>query len=494
MNRRIQTANRAARGPNPHPREIEIGTTMSEVTTTSQALKARSIGSTIFVGIILLTAILAVLNPQGQFSFELADTIRPVDELWVLIAAAMVFFMQVGFLTYEVGLARQSHATVVAIKNIVDWTISSLAFTAIGFGIMFGTSVGGLFGTDLFALQGLTDMNTTVSGPTFFLFQLAFAGTAITLVSGSLVERTTLLAYSITAAVIGLVIYPTFGHWVWGNFLNPDNGAWLAELGFHDFAGGSVVHLIGATVAMTGLVIIGPRIGRFGAKGEVNDIESSNIGMTMMGVLVLWFGWWGFNGGSHLALNGNVTQTIINTNLAGVAGLFSGGMWAYFFHGRYALNTKLIGGAIGSLVAVTACADIVSPLGALAIGLIAGVVYAIGHDWLLTLKVDDALGVIPAHGFCGIWGLLATAIFGAASTFEHGRMVQLVIQLVGILVAIAWSGGISFLTFRVIQRFVGLRVSPAEELGGSSMETGQEMDPTQRLRAKVRAHVAAARD
>ncbi|MFK7918524.1 MAG: ammonium transporter [Ilumatobacter sp.] len=464
---------------------------MSNVSVSQQGAKARSVSSFIFVAIVLVLAIVAVVQPGSKISFEFGDKVNLIDELWVLFAAALVFFMQIGFLAYEVGLARPAHATVVAVKNVVDWTISSIGFTAIGFGIMFGSSVGGFFGTDLFALQGISDLSNTVSGPTFFLFNLAFAGTAITLVSGSLVERTTLLAYSIVAVAIALLIYPVFGHWVWGDFLNADNGAWLARIGFRDFAGASVVHLVGATVALVGLVIIGPRIGRFGPKGEVNEVAPSNVGFTMMGVLVLWFGWWGFNGGSHLALDGNVTSTIINTNLAGVSGLVAGGLWAYMFHGRYALNTKLVGGAIGGLVAITACANIVSPLSAVVIGLVAGIVYAIGHDWLLTLKIDDALGVVPAHGFGGIWGLLAVGIFGPSELFEQGRLVQIFIQLAGAAVAIAWAGGVSFIIYRIIQRFVGLRIAPSEELGGASLEVNENMDPMQRLKAKVKAHSAS---
>ena len=234
-------------------------------------------------------------------------------------------------------------------------------------------------------------------------------------------ERTSLLAYSILAVVIALLIYPVYGHWVWGNFLNPDNGAWLAELGFHDFAGGSVVHLLGATIAFVGLKVIGPRIGRFGPNGEVNELAPSNIGLTMLGVLILWFGWWGFNGGSHLAFNGDVTATIVNTNLAGVAGLAGAGMWAYLMQERYAMNTKLVGGAIGGLIAITSSADIISPFASLAIGLVAGVIYSIAHDFLLSIKIDDALGVVPAHGFCAIWGLLSLALFATDDTFEHGR-------------------------------------------------------------------------
>jgi ammonium transporter, Amt family len=467
---------------------------MSDLTVTKPAMNVRRMVSAAFVAFVALFALLAVVRPGAQLSAPLGADIEPADEVWVLICAALVFFMQAGFLAYEVGLSRPVHATVVALLNLLDWAIGTVVFVLVGFGLMYGSSAGGFIGTDLFALNGLTKLSNTVSGPTFFIYQLAFAGTAITLVSGALVERISLMAYSIIAAAIGLIVYPVFGHWVWGNLLIPDNGAWLAELGFRDFAGGSVVHLLGATVALTGLVIIGPRIGRFGAKGEVNELGASNVGLTLLGVMMLWFSWWAFNGGSHLAITGDVAGTILNTNLGGVCGVFGAGLWAYFFQNNYAVNTKLVGGTVAGLVAITPGADIVGLNAAMVIGLVAGIIYSIGHDFLLTLRVDDALGVIPAHGFASIWGLIALAIFAPTENFEHGRLVQIVIQGGGVLVTITWAFSSSFVVFKLVQRFVGLRISPADELGGQTYEGGEDQDPIQRLRAKVQAHTAAARD
>ena len=456
-----------------------------------KARKVKGIASVVFVGILTLVCFIAVLVPGNQIENPF-DSTNPLDEMWVLFSAALVFFMQAGFLAYEVGLARPVHATVVAMKNVVDWTIASLGFFFIGFGLMFGSSASGFIGTDLFALTGANDVGTSVTTLTFFLFQVAFAGTAITLVSGSLVERTSLLAYTLLSIVIALVIYPVFGHWVWGNFLNPDNGAWLAEIGFHDFAGGSVVHLLGATIAFVGMKIIGPRIGRFGPDGEVNELAPSNVGLTMLGVLILWFGWWGFNGGSHLAFNGDVTATIVNTNLSGVAGLVGAGMWAYLMQERYAMNTKLVGGAIGGLIAITSSADIMSPFASIAVGLVAGVIYSLSHDFLLSIKVDDALGVVPAHGFCAIWGLLSLALFATDDQFEHGRFVQLGIQALGVAVCIAWAAGVSWIAYMAIQRWVGLRVAPTAELGGIDLEGGEGKDPLRRLQARIDERKALA--
>ena len=436
----------------------------------------------VFSAILLGVAIFAVMRPGAQIGVPAGADIRAVDEMWVLVCAALVFFMQAGFLAYEVGLARPAHAAVVAMKNVIDWTISSVFFFLVGFGLMFGAG-NGLIGTDLFLLSGLGEISGSVSGATFFIFQVAFAGTAITLVSGSLVERTTLLAYSAISVAIGAIIYPVFGHWVWGNLLVESNTAWLAELGFHDFAGGSVVHLLGAVVAFVGIVMIGPRIGRFGPDGTVKHFPMPSIGLTLLGIIILWFGWIGFNGGSFLAIDGRVPGVIIVTNLAAVSGLVGAGLTAYLFHGRYAMNTKLVGGAIGGLVAITSGADVVTPVGALAIGLIGGFLYAIGHDLLLRWEIDDALGVIPAHGLCAIWGLLGLAVFAPAGTFERPMLEQVLVQLIGVLVCVLWAGSASFLVYRATQAFAGLRVSPVDEMQGFDLEAGNEYHPRRRGRA-----------
>lgn len=437
----------------------------------TRAARVRRLAAMGFTALLFLVAALAMWKPGAQLALPSMDGIQPVDELWVLISACLVFLMQAGFLAYEAGMARPVHAGLVAMLNVVDWAISSLAFFLVGFGVMFGSS-NGLMGLDLFALDGISEMNTTVTGPTFFLFQLAFAGTAITLVSGALVERITLLAYSTLAVAIGLFIYPVYGHWVWGNALNPDNNAWLAELGFHDFAGGSVVHLLGATSAFVGIVMMGPRIGRFAADGSVKTWEAPNIGITALGTLILWFGWWGFNGGSHLAYNRSVAGTIVVTNLAAVAGLVGAGLTAYLLQGRWAMNTKLMGGALGGLIAITPGSDVVTPIGAVAMGLVAGWIYCVGHDWLLRLKVDDAFGVIPAHGFCAIWGLMTLPLFTPSSVWDRPVTEQLLVQGIGTFVCIAWAGITTFAVLFAVRAFAGLRASPLAEIHGMDLEQG----------------------
>ena len=409
--------------------------------------------SFLFLGLVLAISAFAFLTP-GASATNTGETelATPLNELWVLVCAALVFLMQGGFLCYEVGLARPAHTTSVAIKNLVDWAIGTLGFVSVGFALMFGLSSGGFFGTSYLFLDGLTDAATSVSGITFMLFQLAFAGTAITLVSGSLVERTSLLAYGMIAAWLAVVVYPVYGHWVWGNLLEGGNTPWLASLGFHDFAGGTVVHLLGATVAYVGIKMIGPRIGRFDSNGQPKEMEASNIGMTMLGVIILWFGWWGFNGGSFLTFGLNAGYAILVTNLAAVAGLVGAGAFAYLFQNRYMLTMKLVGGAISGLVSITPGADVVGLAGAAALGLIAGAVFSWGNDYLLRQQVDDALGIIPAHGGGAIVGTLGLVFFAADGTFEGGIINQITVQLAGVVLCVVWAAGASYPIYWIIKR------------------------------------------
>ncbi len=426
--------------------------------------------ATALVAFGLLLVLVAMALPRSESELSTPVFGSAIDEAWVLLATALVFFMQAGFLTFEVGLAREVHAGAVAMKNMIDWTVGSLAFFFVGFGLMFGTS-NGFIGTDLFAADGLFEIQTaTVSGVTFFLFQMAFAGTAITIISGSLVERTTFLAYVLFSAVVGLVIYPVYGHWVWSGLFSADNEGWLASLGFRDFAGGTVVHTTGAWAALVGVTLVGPRIGRFRPNGTVRVFEASNIPVTALGTLILWFGWFGFNGGSALALTADVPRIILVTNLSGVAGLVGAAVYAYLIEDRIDMIGKMIGGALSGLVAITAGADVVGPLGALAIGFVAGIIYDIGYELLIRFKIDDALGVVPAHGFAGAWGVIALAIFAPASALGRSNTEQLMIQLVGLGVNLVWVVSVSFIAFSILRRLVGLRVSPLREQRGVHLE------------------------
>jgi len=407
------------------------------------------------------------LNELSQFT--------TVDNLWVLIAAALVFFMQAGFKVLETGLVKQEHRQGIGVKNLMDWVAGCLAFFLIGFGLMFGESLGGTIGSSFFIGEGLEGYSKG-----FFIFQLAFAGTALTIVSGAMSGRTALFPYFIASSITAVFIYPIFGHWAWGNLLIETNTPWLARLGFMDFAGSTVVHSVGAWIGLVGIYMVGPRLGRYTAKGVIQPVKASDYSYSILGVMILWFGWWGFNGGSTLSFSEDVVSIILNTNLAAAAACFSA-----YIHVKYVQKSrdtieKMIGGALTGLVAITACCNVVSPLQSILIGIIAGFIHNISYVFLIEkLKLDDPVGAIPVHGFGGIFGTLSVAIFGDQNLLVHSRLNQLGIQLVGIIVCMAFTMLSAYIVFKVIKYFFGLRLSPREEMEGSvfsDVDTPPEME------------------
>jgi Amt family ammonium transporter len=408
----------------------------------------------------------SVIATVGDVKRAQAEAKTLADQAWVLVAACLVFFMQVGFLALEVGFVRRKAIVITAMKNVVDWTVCVLAFFFCGWGLMFGHTTDGLVGGDGWLLDHHGGINIGVG--IHFLFNLAFAGTSATIVSGAMAERTGFLPYVICSAVVTAVIYPVVGHWIWGNSFYGDNSTLLTQWGFHDFAGSTVVHSVGGWVSLIGVIVIGPRMGRFDATGKPIDLGNYSLAWAGMGVLVLWFGWWGFNGGSTLTLDGNrVASIIANTNIAAAAGGF-----VAMIHGKYSqdgrdLTAKFMGGLLGGLVAITANCDIVSPWAALAIGTIAGVIHNVALEGLLKLRLDDPVGAIPVHLGCGIWGTLAVGIFGDATAFgDNSRLQQIGVQLLGIGIVGAYTVFVSLATFLLLKRYIGLRVSPQEELAG----------------------------
>lgn len=392
-----------------------------------------------------------------------------VDHVWVLTAATMVFFMQAGFFALEVGCVRRHNIDSVAFKNVVDYLVSAIGFYLVGFGLMFGHNLGGPIGTDLFAWNGSAQPGGSPLGMIFLLFQLAFASTAVTIVSGATAERIRFTTYLVSAAVTGIIIYPVFGHWAWGNLFFADNRTWLTKLGFLDFAGSTVVHSLGGWVALVAVLMLGARHGRYDASGNVQPMPGYSQLWAVLGVFILWFGWWGFNGGSTLALNADVGLILLNTNLAGAAG----GLMA-FLHARYAQNRgamkeKMLGGILGGLVAITAGCNIVSPMSALVIGALAGMLHNVVYDRMMyRWRIDDPVGAIPVHLACGILGTLCVALFGNVGAFPngHGRAVQFLVQLAGVVACGAWSCGAAWLTYRLMRSAIGLRVTEAEERAG----------------------------
>ena len=392
--------------------------------------------------------------------------------LWILVCAGLVFVMQAGFLCLESGLTRNKNAINVALKNVADFAIAALLFWSVGFGLMFGDTVLGWFGASLFG-----PVNRLQSDPwlaAFLLFQMMFCATAATIVSGAVAERMHFLAYMLISAVVAGFIYPVFGHWAWGGAIYGNETGWLEALGFVDFAGSTVVHSLGGWVALAVVLAIGPRSGRFKAGEPPRVIPAGNMPVAMLGVLLLFFGWFGFNGGSTLAFDGSVPLIMVNTALAAAAGIVVGIALGWRLYGycevMYALN-----GAIAGLVAITACAHVVTPGAAILIGGVGGAIMVFANEYLLRHRVDDAVGAIPSHLAAGIWGTLAVALFGDLELIATGlsRWHQLGVQALGIAVCGLWAFGVAWLLLRIIGGVTRLRVSSEDErLGLNVSEHG----------------------
>jgi Amt family ammonium transporter len=384
-----------------------------------------------------------------------------MDVLWILCAAMLVFVMQAGFLCLESGLVRSKNSINVAAKNISDFTVSSTIFWAVGFAIMFGDSYGGIVGTDnfLFGNDASPLLITT------FLFQMMFCGTAATLVSGAVAERTSYFGYLIITVTISLFIYPVVGHWAWAGIISGTATGWLELIGFVDFAGSTVVHSVGGWVALAAILIIGPRIGQFDESSR--RIPGSNVPMAVLGAMLIWFGWFGFNGGSTLGWTESVPSILLNTCLAAFWGGIAATIIKYKTDG-YIDVLQIINGVLSGLVAITASCHVVSVGSAVIIGFIAGIIAFYGGRWLEHKKIDDVMGVVPVHLFAGIWGTLAVALFGNSESIGTGlsQFEQLESQLIGIVVIGVYSFSIAYLILRVVNHFYSLRVSEKEELIG----------------------------
>ena len=383
-----------------------------------------------------------------------------IDILWVVICAGLVFTMQAGFLCLESGLTRSKNNINVAIKNLTDFGISSALYWAFGFALMFGATQAGWIGSSHF-LTGIGQGGGWLAA--FFLFEMMFCGTCVTIVSGAVAERMRFGAYLMVAAIVSSLIYPVFGHWAWGGAYEGLPG-WLRARGFVDFAGSSVVHSVAGWVALAALLIIGPRAGRFPPGGPPRRIHGANLPMAMLGGLILWFGWLGFNGGSTLAMNEQVARILTNTTLAAGAGmvtaLFIGWWWFGYADPFFPLN-----GTLAGLVAITANAFVVDAAAAVFIGAI-GAVFMLGaHDLLERLRVDDAVGAIPAHLAAGMWGTAAVALFGDPRLLATGldRWGQLQVQVLGIAVCGLFAFGVTYVLLSVINRVFPLRVTPEQE-------------------------------
>lgn len=389
------------------------------------------------------------------------------DTIWVLIGAFMVFFMQPGFAMVETGFTRAKNAGNIVMKNFMDLCLGSIVFWIIGFGLMFGTDIGGLLGTPDFFVQN--DYGASYPSWAFFIFQTVFCATAATIVSGAMAERTKFSVYCMYSILISAIIYPISGHWIWG-------GGWLAEMGFHDFAGSTAVHMVGGVAALVGAKLLGPRIGKYNADGSVNAIPGHSLTLGALGVFILWFGWFGFNGGSTVCATGDDVLTsmgriFVTTNLAAAAAATATMFLTWLRYGKPDVSMTL-NGALAGLVAITAGCDTVSVPGSFAIGIIAGIVIVFAVEFFdQVLKIDDPVGAISVHGVCGALGTLLVGIFAVDGGLLYGGGTDLLLtQATGVIAVAAYIGIVMTFVFQIIDKTIGLRVTAREEIAGLDME------------------------
>jgi ammonium transporter len=391
------------------------------------------------------------------------SSVEATDIAWLLFASALVLLMQAGFTALESGLVRSKNSVNVAIKNFANFLVAASLFWLFGFGLMFGSDEGGVVGASSFFFD--SDRAFLAA---FFVFQLGFIGTATTLMSGAVAERMRFGGYLVLATFVAAVTYPVFGHWAWGDAGltgNGDSDGWLKDLGFVDFAGSTVVHSIGGWVALAAIIILGPRIGRFGAGAM--PIRGHDLPVTTLGVFILWVGWYGFNGGSTFGLTADVPGVIVNTTLAATFGGLVGMTLTWLLDRRPDVVT-IMNGSLAGLVGITASANLMSPWKAALIGGVAAVVMQAVTLGLERLSIDDAVGAVPVHLGAGIWGTLAVGLLGDVDSFPvaSSRIEQIGIQLVGIGVAFVWAFGVGFLVLSLINRRFPFRIGPEGELAG----------------------------
>ncbi len=435
-----------------------------------------------FLWLFLLGTMLLVIGSpliaQDMSETAVADTSitdalqKNMDIVWTCVAAFLVFFMQAGFAMVESGFTRAKNTINIMMKNLMDFSIGSIAFFLLGFGLMFGVT-NGLFGTTQFLLAG-TDVAGGDWNWTFLIFQTVFAATAATIVSGAMAERTKFSGYLIYSVFISAFIYPIFGSWAWGSLL--EGSGWLEGMGFTDFAGSTVVHSIGGWLALAGAIVLGPRIGKYGPDGKARAIPGHNIAIAALGVFILWFGWFGFNPGSTTAAIGDIGRIAVTTNLAAAAGAI-GAMFTSWIISRKPDGSMMLNGALAGLVAITAGCASVSPVSSIIIGLIAGIIVVLSVFFIdNVLKVDDPVGAVSVHAVNGAWGTLAVGLFATdGGLFLGGGAKLLGVQALGVVTAFAWAFGLGMILFSVIKKTVGLRVSEEEELRGLDIgEHGME--------------------
>lgn len=389
-----------------------------------------------------------------------------VNTIWVLLGAALVFFMQAGFAMVETGFTRAKNAGNIIMKNLMDFAIGTPLFWLTGFGIMFGGAGAFIGGFDPLVRGDYSGiLPAGVPLPAYLIFQTVFCATAATIVSGAMAERTKFISYCIYSAVISAVVYPVSGHWIWG-------GGWLARMGFHDFAGSTAVHMCGGAAALIGARILGPRIGKYTEDGKPNAILGHSLTLGALGVFILWFCWFGFNGCSTVAMDSDAAvysagNIFVTTNLAAATATVATMIITWLRYRKPDISMTL-NGSLAGLVAITAGCDMVSPAGAFFIGLIAAFVVVFGIEFIdKVCKIDDPVGAIGVHGMCGAAGTLLTGVFAVDGGLAYGGGFSFLgIQLLGVVSVILWVSVTMIITFRVLKHTIGLRASEEEETKG----------------------------
>ena len=428
--------------------------------------------------VILMTIVPAMAgDPSGAETLKENPDV-PVDFVWVLICGFLVMFMQAGFAMLEAGFSRAKNVANVMMKNLMDFSVGSLAFFAVGFALMMGTDWHGIIGTDGWFLAGdAYDVNTIMT----WFFMLVFCATAATIVSGAIAERPKFSVYLIYSVVVSAIIYPIYGHWLWG-------GGWLNSADFMvklgggygalDFAGSGVVHALGGYIALAACILLGPRIGKYDEKGNPRPIPGHSLAFAVIGTFILWFGWFGFNPGSTLSAHElRISVIAANTNLAAAAGAVTAMIITWLRNGKPDVGMTC-NGAVAGLVAITAPCAWVQPWAAVVIGIVAGFIACYGYWWLERRGIDDVVGAIPVHGFAGTWGLIALGLFADGTygvyTTEpplvtgllYGNPGFFACQVISAVVNFVWAFGTGFILFWILKKTIGIRVSPEEEMLG----------------------------
>jgi len=387
---------------------------------------------------------------------ENTDIIIDAPTLLLVVGAAFVFFMQAGFALLESGFVRSKNVVNVIMKNYTDMAFGMIIFWAFGYGLMFGINTTGWFGWSQF-LPNLTP-GTDLAG---LLYQMMFAATAATIISGSVAERMHFWSYILTAIFVTGFIYPIFGSWAWGGSDTTGLG-WLNQIGFTDFAGSTVVHSVGGWCALAAVIVLKPRLGRFGTDNTVREVPGHNLTMVALGGFILWFGWFGFNGASVTSSDQNIGLVLVNTMLSASAGV-AAAILTMVIKRQPILVTQSINGSLAGLVGITAGAATMSPGYAILTGLISGVLVIEFNNLLLKLRIDDVVGAVGVHGACGAWGTLAAGIFYQGDLFN---MTRITIQLIGVVAAFIWAFGVSYLIYKLIDMTIGIRASSLHEQRG----------------------------